>query len=161
MASGGWDIQCIPDMILGGVPSTETPGIWIEPNRPFSWTELYRYYSWQEWNRSKTWSAPQMAALVKRAAEVRLYKMDLSLLPEIGGGDTVSSVTSVTASTNTAGAAGSDLTITNIGVASGNQGAQCKIAGGTDGATYQITFTVLTAAGYTLVGIGYLYIDDR
>jgi hypothetical protein len=160
MASGGWDIQCIPGMIVGGILH-QAPGVWTEPNRSRQWQEQDRESRWHAAVRNLTWSTATMAALVKRAAEVRLYKMDLSLLPEISGGDTVSSVTSVTAATTTAGAAASDLTVTSTAVASGSQGAQCKIAGGTDNATYQISFTVLTAAGYTLVGIGYLYIDDR
>src|SRR5437879_4254750 len=119
-------------MILGGVHAAEVIGTWTEPARPRSWQEAQRTRSWQEIARTRTWSTAIMAALVKRAAEVRLYKMDLSLLPEISGGDTVASVTSVSASTSTAGASASDLTITNNAVAAGNQGPQCKIAGGTD-----------------------------
>jgi hypothetical protein len=100
--------------------------------------------------------------LVKRAAEVRLYVMDLSALTEIVGGDTIASVTSIVCTeARGAGTATSDLALTSKAVASGNKGGQCKIAGGMDGGEYQLTFTLLTAAGYTLVGIGYLYVSDR
>ncbi len=100
-----------------------------------------------------------MTVLVKRAGEVRVYTMDLSNLPEISAGDTVSAVSSVTAAGETPGAAA--LTIGSTGVASGNKGAKATISGGTDGATYLVTFTVTTAGGATLVGIGYLTINDR
>ena len=86
--------------------------------------------------------------------------MDLSLLPEMVGADTVASITSVTC-INAVGGLTSDLTITNTAVASGNKGAQAKIAGGQDGAQYIVSFKVLTTNGYTLIGIGYLYVDDR
>jgi len=102
-----------------------------------------------------------MTALVKRAAETRLYTMDLSLLSEIVGGDTVASVTSVSQFIAASGLVSTDLTITSIAVAAGNKGVQCKIAGGTDGVQYLLSFKVLTTNGYTLIGIGYLYIDDR
>ncbi len=101
-----------------------------------------------------------MAILVKRAAETRLYTMDLSALPEFAT-DSVTAVSSVVASTSTPGASPSDLTITAKTVASGSKGATCKIAGGLDGATYLIEFTVTTANGYTLCGVGYLFVDDR
>ena len=108
-----------------------------------------------------TWSALNMTVLVKRAAEVRLYVMDLSQLPEILGGDTVSSVTSITCVAASVPGSTTDLTLTSKAVTSGNNGAQCKIAGGHDGITYILNFTVATTAGYTLTGIGYLYVDDR
>ena len=87
--------------------------------------------------------------------------MDLSQLPEMTGGDTVSSVGTVAVSVVGNVGASADLTISNKAVASGNKGAQFKIASGTDGAQYLISVTVTTTAGYTLIGIGYLYIDDR
>jgi hypothetical protein len=136
---------------------------WQEVNRALSWQEAARAGAWQETIRSNRWSAPIMATLTKRAGETRLYTMDLSLLPEIVGGDTVASVNSVNVATSTPGAQPSDLTITNIAVSASpaNKGAQCKVAGGIDGATYQLSFAVTTAANYLLVGIGYIYIDDR
>jgi len=115
--------------------------------------------TWTEPDRGITWSAPTMTVLVKRAGEVRTYTMDLSNLPEISGGDTVSAVSSVTAAAETPGAAA--LSISSTGVASGNKGATAIIAGGSDGATYLVSFTVTTAGGATLVGIGYLAINDR
>jgi hypothetical protein len=102
-----------------------------------------------------------MTILVKRAAEVRTYVMDLSALPEIVAGDTVASVSSITCTGASIGGGASDLTLTSKTTSSSTQGAQCKIAGGVDGITYTMAFTVITTAGYTLVGIGYLYIDDR
>ena len=102
-----------------------------------------------------------MSTIIIREEEVRTYLMDLSQLPEIVSGDTVASVTSVTVATSTPGASPSDLTLSNEAVASGSKGAQVEISGGLDGATYQISFEVLTTNGYTLVGIGYLYVDDR
>ena len=102
------------------------------------------------------------AAVTKRVAESRLYTMDFSNLPEIAAGDTVASVTSVTC-TGAVGTGGSvsDLTLSNTAVHSGNKGADVRIAAGVDGITYQLSFKVLTTNGYTLVGVGYLYVDDR
>ena len=138
----------------------EDGGIWPEPGRANHWTESNRMPAWSEQNRPVKWSTPTMTTLVKRASELRQYTMDMSNLPEISGGDTVSSVSSVTATL--LGPPGSSaLTLSSQAVASNNKGATVKISGGSDGATYLISFTVATAAGYTLVGIGYLYIDDR
>jgi len=102
-----------------------------------------------------------MSALTKRSAETRLYTMDLSQLPEIVGGDTIAGITSVTVTTNTPGASPADLTTSALAVATGNTAVQCKISGGMDAAIYCVSFKAVTTAGYTLIGIGYLYIDDR
>jgi hypothetical protein len=134
--------------------------LWMEPARPTLWSEPNRSIVWTEINRTLKWSAPVMAILVKRAAEMRLYTMDLSALPEFAS-DTVTGVNSVVAGTTTPGASPSDLTISAKAVASGSKGATCKIAGGLDGATYLIEFTVTTANGYTICGVGYLFVDDR
>jgi hypothetical protein len=147
-----------------GIAWQELRGLtWQEVTRNIAWQEPLRNNAWQEVFRNNRWSAPIMATLVKRAGETRLYTMDLSLLPEIVGGDTVSSVNSVTVTTSSVGAQPSDINITGVAVSASpaNKGAQCKVTGGIDGATYQLSFNVLTAAGYTLVGIGYIYIDDR
>jgi hypothetical protein len=100
-----------------------------------------------------------MTTLVKRASEVRTYVMDMSALPELAGSDTVSSITSITC-TEALGGSTNDLTITSKTTSSSPKGASCKIAGGVDGARYTITHVVVTAASLTLVGIGYLFIDE-
>jgi hypothetical protein len=134
-------------------------GTWAEPGRGLTWAEVLRNVAFMEPSRGNQWSTPTMTVLVKRAGEVRLYSMSLANLPEISSGDTVSAVASVTATALSTGAAA--LTLTNEAVTGSSQGAQCQIAGGTDGVTYQIVFTVTTAGGWTLVGIGYLLIDDQ
>jgi hypothetical protein len=78
--------------------------------------------------------------------------MDFSVLPEISGGGAISSVTSVTASP-------SDLTVGATSI-SGSK-AQAVLSGGTDGLQYTVAFTVATSGGSTLVGIGYLMVDDQ
>lgn len=158
----GTRLSFLGNLELGG-PIPEQTGTWTEPaaGRGVTWTEEQRVPTWTEPNRGKTWSAPAMTILVKRASEVRLYTMDLANLPEISGGDTVSSVTSISCVGASVPGAPSDLTLTSKAVTANSKGAQCKIAGGNDGVTYILNFTVLTAAGYTLVGIGYLYVDDR
>jgi hypothetical protein len=134
----------------GGTPQNST------------WTESARGIVWIESNRSRTWSAPAMTILTKRAGETRLYTMDFSNMPEIVGGDTLTG----TPTWNCISAVGtggktSDLAFTSPALHAGNKGADVKIAGGVDGVTYGVSASVTTAAGYTLVGIGYLYIDDR
>lgn len=85
--------------------------------------------------------------LIKQPSESRLYSMEFA--PNLAPGETISSVTSVTADPSTG------IDITAVPVASGTQ-AQQRIAGGTDGVQYKITFVVETSAGNTLEGEGYL-----
>jgi hypothetical protein len=146
---------------MGGGGAPFMGGIWQEQARGVVWQEAQRLINWQEANRSFKWQAPTMSILVKRAAEVRTYLMDLSQLPEIAGGDTVASVTMIVCVSASAGGATTDLTLSSKTTSSSPQGAQCKVAGGLDGITYLLEFTVATTAGYTLVGVGYLYVDDR
>jgi hypothetical protein len=134
---------------------------WQEEDRGVAWQETERVVDWQEPERGLNWQAPAMTILVKRAAEVRQYVMDLSQLPEIAGGDTVASVTTILCTQASQGDATSDLTLSSKATSSSPQGAQCQVAGGVDGITYTLEFTVLTTAGWTLVGVGYLYVDDR
>ncbi len=95
-----------------------------------------------------------MSILVKRAAESRVYSMDFSQLPEIAGGAALAGVASVTASP-------SGLTV-GTGTIAGNT-VHATLSGGTDGVLYQVSFTVTTNANppATLVGIGYLLVDDQ
>jgi hypothetical protein len=92
-----------------------------------------------------------MSILVKRANESRTYWMDFGNQPEVQGGQTLSSP-SVSGSP-------SGLTITGAAV-SGNK-VQATVAGGTDGTLYQLSFQCATSGGATLVGIGYLQVDDQ
>jgi hypothetical protein len=125
------------------------------------WQEPARGTTWTEAARMPTWSYPTMTYLVKRKTEQRLYIMDLSALPEIVAGDTIASVVAITCTGATPGGATTDLTLASKAVDSASKGGQCVISGGLDGITYQLTFELLTTAGYTLTGIGYLYVDDR
>ncbi len=151
-----------PGVLILGSSSPLVGGTWTEADRSNTWVEANRVPTWTEPDRGIEWSAPDMATLVKRAGETRLYTMSMALLPEIAGGDTIASVTSILCTSVVSGpGATSDLTLSSKAVTSNSQGGQCKIAGGTDGVTYLLTFTLLTAAGNTLVGIGYLYVDDR
>jgi len=80
--------------------------------------------------------------------------MDFSQFPEIIAGASLSGSPTFVATP-------SGLTITSIAI-SGTQ-VQAIISGGTDGTTYQITVTAQdnNSPKDTLVGIGYLYVDDR
>src|SRR5580700_5459794 len=106
-------------------------GTWTESNRSATWQESNRVPTWTESARGVTWSAPNMATLVKRAGETRLYTMDMSLLPEIVAGDTVASVTSILCTSVVSGpGATADLTLSSKAVTSNSKGSQCKVAGG-------------------------------
>ena len=100
--------------------------------------------------------------LRKRSAEAQYYEIDLSKQPLIVGGDTLSSVVSVTADMepNPSGAA-LDLTISNTSIAAGNKGIQFKISGGSNGNRYRIIGIANTAGGSILAGIGFLVVDDE
>jgi hypothetical protein len=118
------------------------------------WVENGRSASWTENGRASKWAAPSVTILVKRAAESRLYSMDFANLPEIAGGGALAAVTSVMASP-------AGLTV-GTGTISGTK-VQVTISGGTDGVLYQVLFTATTNANpaATLVGIGYLLVDDQ
>jgi hypothetical protein len=116
--------------------------------------------TWQEPARAKLWSATVASTLTKRAAESRLYTMDFSQMPEIVAGDTISSVTAVTGTVES-GYNASSLTVGTTGVAGSSKTATAVLSGGTDGAIYKVSFKVATTAGYTLIGVGYLCIDDE
>jgi hypothetical protein len=120
---------------------------WTEPNRGNTWTEETRSATW-----TPASSGGALAILVKRASESRTYSMDFSNLPEISGGGSISSITSVVASPN-------DLTVGATSI-SGNK-AQAVLSAGTDGTQYTVTFTIVTSGGSTLLGIGYLLVDDQ
>ena len=130
----------------------------IGPRVPIAgWTEPARGNTWTEAGRTGTWTlaaagGEAVAILVKRAGESRTYSVDFSNLPEISGGGSISSITSVAASP-------SDLTVGATSIAGSK--AQAVLSGGTDGLQYTVTFTVATSAGSTLVGIGYLMVDDQ
>jgi hypothetical protein len=119
-----------------------------------SWVENGRSTSWTENGRASSWTAPSVTILVKRAAESRLYSMDFANLPEIVAGGALAAVTSVTASP-------AGLTV-GTGAIAGTK-VQVTISGGTDGVLYQVVFTATTNANpaATLVGIGYLLVDDQ
>jgi hypothetical protein len=118
------------------------------------WVENGRSTSWTEPGRASSWTAPSVTILVKRAAESRLYSMDFANLPEIAGGGALAAVTSVTATP-------AGLTV-GTGTIAGTK-VQVTISGGTDGVLYQVAFTATTNANpaATLVGIGYLLVDDQ
>jgi hypothetical protein len=90
-------------------------------------------------------SAP---SLVKQPAESRMYTMDFS--PLLGTGETLTGVTSVTALP-------ADLTLSGVPTYSGVF-AQQRIAGGTAGVKYVVTFLVTTSGGNTLEGEGVLQV---
>jgi hypothetical protein len=115
---------------------------WFEPARPTTWAEA---------TRQRNWTAPTMAILVKRAAETRTYWMDFSNLPEVQSGQTLSSPSvSATPPGLTFGTA----------TVSGNK-VQVTVSSGTDGVLYTLSFQCTTSGGATLVGIGYLMVDDQ
>jgi hypothetical protein len=128
-------------------------GLLLVPVVP-GWVESARGTTFMECSRATTWTAPTMSILVKRAAESRVYSMDFSQLPEIAGGGALAAVTSVTASP-------AGLTV-GTGTISGNT-VQVTLSGGTDGILYQVSFTATTNRNppATLVGIGYLLVDDQ
>jgi hypothetical protein len=128
-------------------------GLLLVPVVP-GWVESARGVIFTESSRARTWTAPTMSILVKRAAESRVYSMDFSQLPEIVGGAALAGVTAVTASP-------AGLTV-GTGTIAGNT-VQVTLSGGTDGVLYQISFTATTNASppATLVGIGYLLVDDQ
>lgn len=92
-------------------------------------------------------------SLTKQPSESRLFSMDFS--PLLGTGETVVSVTSVTADQPIGAGA---LTISDQAAA--GKLAQARIAGGTDGFAYKVTFLVQTSASNVLEAEGILQVED-
>lgn len=76
--------------------------------------------------------------------------MDFS--PLLAAGETITSVTSVVASPNT-------LTLSGPATFTGAFAVQ-RIAGGTAGTKYKVTFVVVTSMGNTLESEGFLQVKD-
>jgi len=93
-----------------------------------------------------------MDTLIKQPSESILYDMDMTGVGRLSSGDTIASITSVTA--DIAG-----LTISNT---SHNSAAlvQFRAAGGTDGTTYKVAAIVTTNNGDTLEGEGRILVMD-
>ena len=84
----------------------------------------------------------------KFPAEDRLFKMDFQHFPEIQDtGETISSVTSVTASP-------SGLTVGATVVLSGGKAITVRLSGGTAGVIYKVQGLALTNSGNTLAIVG-------
>jgi len=93
---------------------------------------------------------PYVPSVIKQPAESRLFTMEFAAL--LATGETLAGVTSVTDDPT------GTLTLTGE-TYSGSQ-ASVRIAGGTDGVTYKITFVVTTSAGNTLEAEGLLKVED-
>lgn len=91
-------------------------------------------------------SGPQ--SLVKQPSEIRTYTMDF--------GPNMSATEALTGATITAAPAGLTLTASAF---SGRR-ASVKIAGGTAGRAYKVTFVATTDAGQTLESEGILNVED-
>ncbi len=88
--------------------------------------------------------------LVKQPSESRVFAMDFAA--QLADGESLTSVSSVTA-------APSGLTISGAATLSGAVASQ-RIAGGTAGVRYVVTFVVTTSASNTLEGEGYLLVKE-
>lgn len=88
--------------------------------------------------------------LIKQPGESRLFAMDFA--GQLADGETISAVNSVTATP-------SGLTISGAPTYSGAKASQ-RIAGGSAGVRYVVTFVVTTSASNVLEGEGYLLVKD-
>lgn len=88
-------------------------------------------------------------SLIKQPSESRLFGMDFAARL---GNDELLTVTSVSASPT-------GLTLSGSPGISGTEATQ-RIAGGTSGVKYKVTFVVVTAGGNTLEGEGILQVKD-
>jgi hypothetical protein len=93
-----------------------------------------------------------MDTLIKQPAESILYDIEMKWLGRLSSGDAITSVSSVTAEPN-------DLTISDISHDFASI-VQFRASGGTDGTTYKVTATVLTAGGDTLQGEGQIKVME-
>lgn len=91
--------------------------------------------------------------LKKIAAESRQYDFDFTNQVEIAAGQTLTGTPTVTSSP-------SGLTLTGPVLDSTNKKAQVTISGGTVNETYEVTCTVGTSGGATLVACGELLIIE-
>ncbi len=90
-----------------------------------------------------------MNILTKQPAEVTIYSMDFEDL--LRSGDSIASVTSVTATPSGLTLGTASITGTEV---------QFSISSGTDGTWYAVEVVIATLGGDTLEGDGYLYVTD-
>lgn len=90
-----------------------------------------------------------MATLQKYPAEVRTYVFDFSQMDEIVAGDTISSITSVTASPSGLTVGTSQISGSDINVV---------LSSGTSGTTYTVSCIIVTSSNATLEGQGQLQV---
>lgn len=136
-------------------------GTWVELERGTSWTEYARPLLWKEKVRSIVWSTDMpLMTLVERLGESAVYAYDFKNDAVILSGDTLASVTSVTATARspneTPAPALPTLGTPNV------QGtkATVEITGTQDEAEYVIRFVVQTTGGFTRVGLGILDVNE-
>ena len=145
---------------LGWLPQSAPPPPTVTGPPGGTWTEFPRNLTWTEPPRNLTWRFPTVSVQTKRVAEVRLYLWNFASFPELRLGDTIASVTSILCTQASEGGTVTDLALSAKAVGLTLTTAQCVIAGGVDGVYYVLEFTVLTTAGWTLVGKGTLSVSD-
>lgn len=139
----------------GAATAADDPG--------FTWRELDRPTTWIEIDRPTTTIVGRGMQIRKRPGETRLHCISFAELAEIAGGDTIASVTSITAIPyQTSRSDSTPLTFgsSTIGNAVDEDGAVVAVSGavrfdiaaGTEDMRYLVEVTVVTTAGKTLVG---------
>lgn len=99
--------------------------------------------------------------LVKRSAESAPYGYDFVNDAVIAAGDTIASVTSVTATLIGSTPPGLADTLVLGSFSFSGTVVSLRVSGGLSGTQYEVEFRVLTAGGYTRVGLGQLSVDDQ
>lgn len=136
------------------------PDDWREKTRPLMWTERRMPPAdWLEPTRPLVWSSVMPTVLVERVGETAPYAYDYKDDALIGSGDTIVSVTSVVATGLNAIGLATPLTVGTPTV-TGTR-VIVPLTGSVEGAAYEMTFTVVTAAGWVRVGLGYLDVRNE
>jgi len=132
--------------------------IWTEDPRGLIWVEDSRGLIWTEDARGLVWSGDCMLTLTKRQAESAPYAYDFATDEVVASGDPVATITDVAIEAVDP----SDATLPILGIPQlADTQVTVVLDQGQDDAIYKLSFTVMTLAGYTRVGLGQLYIQDR
>lgn len=100
------------------------------------------------------------STLKKQPSESYLYDMDFT--PRLALAETIAGVTSIAQQIEdaTTGVRTTTTDLTISGQANTTKNVQCRIAGGTAGVLYVVTFVVTTSAGNTVEAEGYLAVEN-
>lgn len=150
-----------PVISAGLLVVSQVTGRWVVMVSARKWSAVRKVRVWSAGSRNRNWNArgnrtmPLVNNVLEKTPGDKLrFSMDFSSLPELAGTGAIASITSVAASP-------SGLTISSPTIATGAKAASAVIESGAAGTDYDVTFTVVTAAGQIIERTGVLQVRAK